>query len=474
MENNSKLGKLSTMTFIGIACSFVGSIRNIPDVAAAGWTSIFYLLVGAFMFGLSVILLATEFSGMFPGDGGIELWVSNSLGNKWGFVVSWLLWVQMFPAMVLIASSLPPLIGIVIGNKALGLSNVFTFFVIVVAYWIITILNLKFDMAKLCGKIGIWFGLYIPLLMLLMLGIASTIKVGLDPHGSLASVQWEKFIPDHESRSSIKYFTPIMFIFVGQEMSTVYIKRLEKPTKTYIVGASFALIFIFLLNLVNALILANVIPQGQIQLDNISQPVEIYTNILGLPSYLVNIFSIFVLIGILVQLCAWASGPAKTIISSARRGFYPPKLKFWKLNSLELSNSVMICQAIIISFFAVLFLLVPGINQVLLILANSAVVQYSIAYVIMAIAIVIMRIKKPNFKRPFRLGNNWLLYTVVALLLISILVSTIFTFLTSSTINNILVVAIAGAMFLAPFLIEKVRNKNWEKEVEELIKKEGQ
>lgn len=32
----SKLGMMSTFTFIGLTCSFVASIRNIPDVAAAG------------------------------------------------------------------------------------------------------------------------------------------------------------------------------------------------------------------------------------------------------------------------------------------------------------------------------------------------------------------------------------------------------------------------------------------------------
>lgn len=472
MNSGSKLGKLSTITFIGITCSFVGSIRNIPDVAAAGWTSIFYLIVGAFMFGVPVILLAAEFGGMFPDNGGMELWITNSLGKKWGFVVSWLLWVQMFPAMVLISSSLSPLIGIIIGNKSLGLSNVFTFAVIVLAYWIITILNLKFDMAKICGKIGIWFGLYIPLAMMLVLGIASSIRVGLDPQGALASVEWTKFIPDYTTRNSIKYFTPIMFIFVGQEMSAVYIKRLEKPTETYILGALFALIFVFLLNLVNSLILANVVPSGYIQLDNISQSIEIYSKILGLPSYFVNIFSIFVLIGIMVQVCAWATGPAKTIISSARRGFYPPKLKFWKVNDLELSDSVMICQAIVISCFAVLFLLVPGINQVMLILANSAVIQYSIAYIIMGVAIINMRKKHPEIKRPFKVGSDHLLYIVVAILIFSIVISTIFTLLTSSSTNNILVIVIACAMFLAPFVIEKRRNKNWENEVEKLIKED--
>ena len=35
----------------------------------------------------------------------------TALGSKWGFVVAWLLWVQMFPGMVMVASTLGPLLG---------------------------------------------------------------------------------------------------------------------------------------------------------------------------------------------------------------------------------------------------------------------------------------------------------------------------------------------------------------------------
>lgn len=75
----------------------------------------------------------------------------------------------MFPAMVLIASSLPPLIGIISGKNGIGQNNVFTFSIIVAVYWLITLMNIKYDMAKICGKIGIWFGLYIPLAMMLVM-----------------------------------------------------------------------------------------------------------------------------------------------------------------------------------------------------------------------------------------------------------------------------------------------------------------
>ena len=118
-----------------------------------------------------------------------------------------------------------------IDNVPLGLNSKFTLIVILVVYWIITLLNLKFDMAKIGGKTGVWLGLYIPLAIMLLLGIFSWIKVGIQPHATLGHFSWAKLIPDAETAKSFVYFAPIMFIFTGIEMSSVYITRLKNPVK---------------------------------------------------------------------------------------------------------------------------------------------------------------------------------------------------------------------------------------------------
>lgn len=103
-------------------------------------------------------------------------------------------------------------------------------------------------MARIGGKIGVWLGLYIPLAMMLLLGIITWIKVGILPHGTLGSFSWEKLILDAKTVSSLVYFAPIMFIFTGIEMSSVYITRLKNPVKTYIRGIFAVLIFLFWVN----------------------------------------------------------------------------------------------------------------------------------------------------------------------------------------------------------------------------------
>ena len=83
----------------------------------------------------------------------------------------------MFPGMVIVASTLGPLLGNTFGNTVIGNNHWFTLGCILVLYWIITILNLKFDMAKIGGKFGVWLGVYIPVAVMVIMGICSFINV---------------------------------------------------------------------------------------------------------------------------------------------------------------------------------------------------------------------------------------------------------------------------------------------------------
>jgi len=177
-KNPGVVSKVGTLAFVGMTCALVANVRNVPSVASTGWAMFFYMIVAVLFYGFPISMIAGEYAGMFPKAGGPELWVTHSLGKKWGFVTSWLLWVQMFPGMVMVASVLAPMLGEVFNNHALGNNKLFILVCILGVYWGVTLLNLKFDMAKIVGKIGIWLGLYIPVSILLVLGIAALVKKG--------------------------------------------------------------------------------------------------------------------------------------------------------------------------------------------------------------------------------------------------------------------------------------------------------
>ena len=480
---------VSTLAFVGMTCALAVSIRNIPDVASTGWTMFFYMLVAMILFGFPIALIAGEFTTAYPGAGGPELWITKSLSPRWGFTTSWLLWVQMFPGMVMVASALAPLAGYTIATNAfnpndpgvlLGQNNLFTLGIILVVYWAVTLLNMKFDMAKIGGKIGVWLGIYIPCAVMFVLGVAYTIhEGGIVPGNTLGAFDPAKLVPDADTFKTLSMFSTIIMIFTGIEMSAVYVQRLKEPTKQYPRGIFIALLLMLVFNIANGLLVANAVPMkdgaSTMELNNIAQAVVIYCQTLGLPSWIVNVFAGMVLIGVAVQLSGWVSGPSQTIAASALRGEYPPKWKFWKTSGYGLSKSVLIVQAVIISLFSLTYLLIPAINTAFLMLVNATTLMYCLVYVLMAVGIVRLRVTQPDLQRPFRIGKkgNGLCYAVAIVLLAVIFGANFLTALYSSAINNIVVFAVTAILFVIPLVIYKFKNPDWATEVQAEMAKDG-
>lgn len=465
---------IGLFTFIGMTCALVASVRNIPDLAATGWNMFFFMGIATFFFALPISLMAAEYAGMYQKDGGPELWISNGISEKWGFVTSWLLWVQMFPGMVMVASALAPLLAITINRPDLAGSNIFTLSCILVVYWIISILNMYFDMAKIGGKIGSWFGVYIPVVILMALGGFATLKTGIRTNSVFGDFTFSKLIPDSlSSAADLSYLAAICFIFTGIEMSSVYFTRLNKnKISTYVKGISFALIFMFSFNLLNAFFLANSVSSGNLELNNIAQGPVIWLHILGLPSWIANVFAACVFIGVTVQLSAWASGPAKTIQASAKKGLYPPSFGFWRENTHGVSRSVILVQAIVISLFALVYLLIPAVNSAFLLLVTATSVIYCVVYVLMAIGILRLRLTLPDMPRPFHIGrpnSNTLIFILSFILLFTILTTIILTLASSSIIDAIIVVSITLLFTLIPLYLHSIRNIAWKQRIDSML-----
>lgn len=98
-----------------------------------------------------------------------------------------------------------------------------------------TILNRYLDMAKITGKWGTWIGVYIPFIIMTVLGIAALVKSGIHPNSVLQSFSFRKIIPTGNGIKSLTYFSPIALIFIGIELSSVYITRMKKQLSTLLV-----------------------------------------------------------------------------------------------------------------------------------------------------------------------------------------------------------------------------------------------
>ncbi|EPY12636.1 MULTISPECIES: tyrosine-tyramine antiporter [Paenibacillus] len=415
---NSK--KLTLFGLIGITMAFFGTVRSVPTLAATGWTQIFYMLVAAVLFALPIALMSAELSTGFPEEGGPQVWVKNALGEKWGFVTSWLLWVQMFFGMVMVASTVGVLFGYVINVPDLSSNNYFIFAVILISYWGVTLLNLKFDMVKIAGNWGAIIGVYIPFVILVILGLMYMFKNGINPQGYLADFKASNLLPNLSDLGSLAFLSGIIFIFAGVEISSVHANNIENPKRNYPIAVIASVILLVIFNLIAGLTVANGVPMGKMELANITQPYLIFCEDLGIPSIFVNIISAMILIGVLVQLSAWVLGPSKSMIKVAEDGNLPPF--FQKRNGKGIPISFVLIQAIVISLVSVLYIVVPDVNSAFLIITITTTILYCLVYAFIAISAIRLRYKMPEVERPFRLGSkgNGLMWFVALLALLSV------------------------------------------------------
>lgn len=418
---NSK--KLTLFGLIGITMAFFGTVRSVPTLAITGWTQIFYMLVAAILFALPIALMSAELSTGFPEEGGPQVWVKKALGEKWGFVTSWLLWVQMFFGMVMVASTVGILFGYVINVPELSSNNYFIFAVILISYWGVTLLNLKFDMVKIAGNWGAIIGVYIPFVILVGMGVTYMFKNGIQPNSYLGNFQASDLLPDLSNLGSLAYLSGIIFIFAGVEISSVHANNIENPKRNYPIAVIASVILLVIFNLIAGLTVSNAVPEGQLQLANITQPYMIFCENLGIPTIFVNIISAMILIGVLVQLSAWILGPSKSMIKVADDGNLPPF--FQKRTSKGIPITFVMIQAIVISLVSLLYLVVPDVNSAFLIITITTTILYCIVYALIAISAIRLRYKMPNIERPFRLGNkgNGLMWFVSLLALASVCIT---------------------------------------------------
>ncbi|MBE9913283.1 amino acid permease [Paenibacillus donghaensis] len=465
---NSK--KLTLFGLIGITMAFFGTVRSVPTLAITGWTQIFYMLVAAILFALPIALMSAELSTGFPEEGGPQVWVKKALGEKWGFVTSWLLWVQMFFGMVMVASTVGVLFGYVINVPHLSSNNFFIFAVILISYWGVTLLNLKFDMVKIAGNWGSIIGVYIPFVVLVVLGVAYMIKNGINPSGYLANFKAGDLLPNLGDLGSLAYLSGIIFIFAGVEISSVHANNIENPKRNYPIAVIASVILLVIFNLVAGLTVANGVPMGKMELSNITQPYMIFCENLGIPSIFVNIISAMILIGVLVQLSAWVLGPSKSMIKVAEDGNLPPF--FQKRNSKGIPISFVLIQAIVISLVSVMYIVVPDVNSAFLVITITTTILYCIVYALIAISAVRLRYKSPDMERPFRLGTkgNGLMWFVALLSLLSVVITIIVSLIPPSILPAsfstgyvIYQVVATVVMVGVALLIYKYKKPSWKK-----------
>lgn len=457
--------KLTLFQLIALSVAFYGSIRNIPTVASVGWYAISYMVLAAILFAIPISLVAAELATGWPEEGGPQVWVNAALGSKWAFVTAWLLWVQMFFGMVMVATAFAAMIPYVINIHSLANNKEFIVVTIIITYWFITLLNFKSKFSEIISTWGTIIGIYIPAVILVVFGVAYFIDMG---NINLGPFSWSALIPNLDSLDRFSFFAGVCFIFAGLEIASVHANDIENPKKNYPLSVFITIALLVVFNLIAALTEANAIPAKDINLALIIQPFSVYFNHFGI-TWATNIVAIMIAFGIFAQLNAWVLGPSKAMIKVAEDGLLPPF--FQKRNSDNIPVTFVILQAVVITVISLSYIFVPAINTGFVVILMLTTVLYCVVYLLILISEIVLKYKHPEVHRstpvPGGITGMWI---TVILAFTGVILTIIVSLIPNADIPQNLhkiysIVIVVGTLILVgmPLVIFKNRKPSWKK-----------
>ncbi|ORA37748.1 APC family permease [Mycobacterium aquaticum] len=89
-------------TYVFIICWITGS----SIMAAGGWTAIPMWVLGILTFLVPAGMAVAELGNLWPGEGGVYIWATRTMGETWGFIGGYLSWIPV----VLNSASSPAII----------------------------------------------------------------------------------------------------------------------------------------------------------------------------------------------------------------------------------------------------------------------------------------------------------------------------------------------------------------------------
>ena len=460
--------KLSVMTLAIMNVTAVVSLRGLASEAIYGIQSAFYYLFAAIVFLIPTAMVAAELAAMYASkQGGVFRWVGEAYGPRVGFLAIWLQWIQStiwYPTVLTFGAVSIAFIGTdPTADAALASNRVFTLVVVLAIYWIATIIALRgLDWVGKVSKWGGIIGTIVPAGILILLAIIYLAKGGhnyLNTHVS--------FFPDLSNFSNLVLASSIFLFYAGMEMMGIHVMEVDNPKRNYpraIVIGSLVTVLIFILG---TFALGIVVPAKDISLtQTLLIGFDNYFSFLRM-SWLGSVVAIALVFGVLAGVLTWVSGPSKGIFTVGRAGYLPPF--FQKTNSRGVQRNILLVQGVIVTILGMLFVVMPSVQSFYQILSQLTVLLYLIMYMLMFSSAIVLRYKRPQLERPFRLGRgNALMWILGGLGFAGSLLAFVLSFIPPSQIAvgsksvwfSVLIVG-SLVVVIIPFIIYALRKPSW-------------
>ena len=395
--------KLSLITFTLITGAALLQTRDYPTMAVTGWNTIVFNFLAVIMFLIPCALVAAELATGWPGEGGVYTWVKEAFGEHWGFTASWLQWFQMTIAFVTILAFIAGVLAYIF-NPALADNKLFIFLIIILVWWGVTFVDFRgLKTSSWISSIFLIFGVFLPMTTLIVGGamyIASGAPISLTLHPT-----WKDLIPNLTDFRSIVLLVTFAFTYTGIEVTSAHAEDMKNVHRDYPLGVFVIGAVAAASSIIGSLVVGLILPvQNLVLTAGLMQTYETIFNWFGF-SWMMPIIAILIAIGSIGKITTWVLGPVRGLGRAAREGLLPPILQ--KHNKAGVPVSMLILQAVFVSIWGVIFVLLPGgVNSAFWMLLALTTTVYIVMYVLMYMAAIKLRYSQPHVKRAFNVPGG--------------------------------------------------------------------
>lgn len=387
------------------------TLHGLSPLATYGWGSIFFLLVASIGFLLPAGLVSAELATCFQREGGVYVWVSEAFGTDWGFLATWLQWLQNLFFWTVILTGSATMLALGLGWEAGVEDKAYIAAVVVGVIWLctgLTYCGLGFTGG--IGTLGSLAGTIFP--GLILIGLATAYLAS--GQSALNHWHWDRLIPDFSKPSTLSFGISTIMIFAGVELMGTRVSRMRDPGRVYPAATMIAITLTVLLLIPVVLAIAVLVPAEEINLSaGLLQAVKVVSSEHAALSWLPVIFAIALMLDSIGEIAGWMAGTPIAMAAAGRDGYLPKSLGSIRQ---DIAPGMLFTQAVLGSLVSVTFLVVPGVQSVFWILSALLVQLYVLMYILLFAAAWYLRRSQPSQHRPFRVPGGGLGMTLVCLL----------------------------------------------------------
>lgn len=463
--------QLSLLGFFSITASMVMAPYEYPTFATSGFSLVFFLVLGGLLWFIPVGLCSAEMATVKGWEeGGVFTWVSNTLGEKWGFAAIVFGYLQIAVGFVTMLYFVLGALSYILAWPALNQDPVTKTIGALVILWVLAIT--QFGGTKYTAtiaKVGFFGGILLPVFILVCLAISYLMS------GAPLQIEFtaKTFFPDLTKIGTLVVFVAFILSYMGVEASAAHVNEMANPGRDYPLAIFVLMIAAILLSSIGGLAVAAVIPLDKINLSaGVVQTFEVLILHHG-PNleWAVRGVSALLVLGVLAEIASWIVGPSRGLFVAAQRGILPSVLA--KVNKNQVPVNLVIAQLLISTVAVIVLTNVGGGNNMSFLVAMAlTVVIYLSSYFMLFLAYIHLVRKQEDLPRGFSIPGSKGLKLAIAV--VGFLVSAfafVISFVPPSTLptaedGRVYVWLLAVSfivVFLVPFIIYALHDKRGKK-----------